>query len=411
MRLTSFVRVGVAWLALAALYNGACSAAGGGGSTLESRAGAAGTAGQGGSSGASGNGSGGTGNVIIGGGTGNNAGSGPGGDACADQEYAGEQKPLDMYVMFDQSGSMNERAGSDTRWNVIKKALKDFVRSEGTEGLGVGIQYFPRDVVEPPCSTPSPTCFCIDLIIVKLCAPITGGTCSIPRYVQPDVAIAPLPGVAGAIETSLDAHRPGGGTPTSSALDGAIQHATQWAAAHTDRKTIVVLATDGEPEACDTNVNNIAAIAARGLSASPPVQTYVIGVGDSLGALNAIAAGGGGTALIINGSTANAGQQFLEAMNRIRGTALGCDFNVPGGAGSDLSTLNVTFTPTGSSAELIYKANSEGECSATLGGWFFPDSSNPSSIRLCPKSCDTVKARPGKVRLSMGCTPSVEIPE
>ena len=60
--------------------------------------------------------------------------------------------------------------------------------------------------------------------------------------------------------------------------------------------------------------------------------------------------------------------------------------------------------------QLVYKANSEGECSSTLGGWFFTDSSN-RAVRLCPKTCDTVKAQAGRVRLRMGCTPSVVIPE
>jgi hypothetical protein len=408
MRFTFLVRVGVALVALAAVYNGACAATGAPDSTHRSRAGEAGQ-GQGGSS-ANGGASGGGGNVIIGSGGSSSGGSGQNGDACADQEYAGEQKPLDMYIMFDQSGSMNEAAGGDSKWNVIKKALKDFVRSDATQGLGVGIQYFPRDVIEPPCSAPSPTCLCFFIF----CVPISGGTCSVPRYAEPDVAIAALPGAAAAVEASLDGHGPGGGTPTSAALDGAIQYTTGWAAAHPDRKTVVVLATDGEPRECDRNISNIAAIAARGLSANPPVQTYVIGVGSSLGALNAIAAGGGGTALIIDGSTANAGQQFLDAMNRIRGAALGCDFNVPGaGSGEtpNIATLNMTYTPPGAaSGERVYKANSAGECSATLGGWFFADSSN-RAVRLCPKTCDTVKAQAGRIRLSMGCTPSVVIPE
>jgi hypothetical protein len=409
MRLTSFLRAGVALAAVAAVYNGACSATGTADNTHDPRAGAAGQ-GRGGSS--AGSGSGGTGNVIIGPGGSSSGGTSPLGDACADQEYAGEQKPLDMYIMFDQSGSMNEPAGGDTKWNVIKKALKDFVRSDATQGMGVGIQYFPRDV-PATCSVAGPDCFCIDLILIKLCVPIVGGTCEVPEYAQPEVAIEALPAVAPKIESSIDAHGPSGGTPTSAALDGAIQYATGWAAAHPERKTIVVLATDGEPRECDRNISNIAAIAARGLSANPPVQTYVIGVGRSLSALNAIAAGGGGTALIID-SNANAGQQFLEAMNRIRGAALGCDFNVPGAGGGqrpDIATLNVHYTPPGATnSELVYKANSAGECSPTLGGWFFTDASN-SAVRLCPKTCDTVKAQAGRVRLRMGCTPSVIVPE
>ena len=64
------------------------------------------------------------------------------------------------------------------------------------------------------------------------------------------------------------------------ALTGALQYARAWAAAHTDRKTVVVLATDGDPSFCSGNtVQDVANVAQAGFTATPSVETFVVGVG------------------------------------------------------------------------------------------------------------------------------------
>src|SRR5690606_13133461 len=129
------------------------------------------------------------------------------------------------------------------------------------------------------------------------------------------------------IETSLNSTSPNGGTPTRYALEGALQHAKEWSDSHPDHTVIVVLATDGEPSGCSGNsMSNIRTVAAD--YAAQGIKTFVIGIGNQTGNLNEIAAAGGtGQAIMVTGS--NAKQEFIDAMNAIRGVALACEYEIP----------------------------------------------------------------------------------
>ena len=82
---------------------------------------------------------------------------------------------------------------------------------------------------------------------------------------------------------------------------------------------VLVLATDGDPTECDTSISGIDAIAASGVSMSPKISTFVIGVGSSLSNLNSIAMAGGTQQAFLVDTGGNVNQQFLAAMNAIRG--------------------------------------------------------------------------------------------
>src|SRR5262249_43541324 len=151
------------------------------------------------------------------------------------------------------------------------------------------------------------------------------------------VEIAPLPGVANAIVTSLSMHGPSGSTPTGPALQGAVDHAMAWAMSHPGDVVVAVLATDGEPTECSpTDQASIAQIAATALAGTPSIRTFCIGtfapgdipLGPNL--LNAVAAAGGtGQAFNISTNSQNTAQEFLRALNQIRGTVLGCTYTIP----------------------------------------------------------------------------------
>jgi hypothetical protein len=299
-----------------------------------------------------------------------------------------------MFVMYDQSGSMDRNG----RWDAVKGAMIAFLESPQSAGIGVGIAYFPLN--PPPCSVPSDTCFCIPF--TTICAPTGGGSCAAPDYAVPDVPIQPLPGVSQAIVASLNNHRPGGGTPTVPALDGAVQYATQWATSHPDHKTIVVLATDGQPEGCNSDIPGVSNIAAQAYAANPSVQTYVIGVGD-VGNLNAIAQAGGTTQAFVV-SDQNANQAFLDAMNQIRGMSLACDYAIPlpQGRPPNFSQVNVYHTPQGGGEGVIYHVNDVSQCDPVTGGWYYDNPTNPTQIHSCPASCEKLKSG-GAVRIAVGC--------
>lgn len=334
--------------------------------------------------------------------------------ACAAESTKAEQLPLDMYIMLDQSGSMSDAVSNGgTKWNAVSGALQTFVNQPGTAGIGVGIQYFPLvsggQTCSPTCATDADCgtfgpCF---FGICFACAAASSDSCTAADYAKADVEIAPLPGVASALIASIGKHGPTGGTPTSAALQGAIDHAKAWSTQNPNHVVIDVLATDGEPSGCDEDLNHINAIAAAGASGMPKVLTFVVGVGASLTALNGIAmAGGTGQAFIVD-TNQNVNQQFLDALNKIRGAALSCSYliPVPKMGKPNFDSVNVQYAPGDGSATAVFpKVKDKASCPAGGNAWFYDDNAAPKQILLCDATCDKVSAdTKGQIDILLGC--------
>lgn len=68
--------------------------------------------------------------------------------ACASATQKAQQVPLDLYIMADSSGSMDDFIATNsttTKWQAVTAALKTFIQDPQSAGLGVGIQYFPLE--------------------------------------------------------------------------------------------------------------------------------------------------------------------------------------------------------------------------------------------------------------------------
>lgn len=344
------------------------------------------------------------------------------GSACAADKRSGELVPLDMYVMLDKSGSM-----SGAYWASVKQAFKDFVDSNESHGMGMGIQYFPTKPKAPIPPAP-PSCQSD-----TDCAPYHGdclpwgqceGTlippgfdddsCNPDDYKIPDVSLSLLPMVAPKIKASLDAQKASGGTPTYPALRGAHQYAKDWAAKNAGHVTIVVLATDGAPSGCGSATNNtssIADLADQARKTNPSVLTFVIGVGDDVGGDLDIIAKAGGTdqAIFVDGGKS---QEFLDALTKIRGS-VACEYRIPvpkEGQEADYERVNVNVTIEGKT-ETIGRVSSQSDCDADKGGWYYDDPKDPTKILLCHKTCQLVKSgsqmAPVEVDVLLGCKSKV----
>ncbi|MFW5739085.1 MAG: vWA domain-containing protein, partial [Myxococcota bacterium] len=281
---------------------------------------------------------------------------------CVNETAEAEPIPLDMYIMLDKSGSMSWGG----RWDAVEDAINAFVSDPNSAGVSVALDYFH------------------------------GGYCSLSRYTNPSVGWGLLPGHASNISNSLAANSPGGSTPTAPALEGAIDFAQTRAnsPAGAGHKVIVLLATDGEPTTCSpTNINQVSDKALDGTNGTPQIQTFVIGVGNSTGNLDLIATKGGtGSAYMVDGGNT---AQFLAAMEAIRNQSLGCEFTVP----AKPSTGNIDPNAT----EVAYKLGDTGTPTAldqyadqascgSNHGFYYDNPSNPSTLHLCPTTCNLVKS-------------------
>jgi len=353
------------------------------------------------------------------GGANNGAGGTAGfGGACASDTFDAALIPLDIYLVFDRSYSMNVPADmSSTRWQAVTTAIKAFVQSSPAD-TSVGLQYFPLfQAAITACTTDADcpgTCAgcCLPGQGGGHCLPEPAYECSAAVYSNPDVPIAALPGNEAAIVGSLDAHFPYGGTPTAPALQGGLDYAKTWAGANPTHKTVVVLATDGYPTTCDPiGIMEIAAIASVAATGTPAISTFVVGVGDGLDNLNAIAIAGGTTQAFVV-TDQNASKEFAAALDAIR-KSLACEFTIPTPTTGepDYGKINVQYTPGGGMATILGQVANLDACT-DAGGWYYDDPANPKIIKLCPASCSVAKADPnGKVDILLGCKTVIAPPK
>lgn len=335
--------------------------------------------------------------------------------ACAAVKRTGELVPLDMYVMLDKSGSMD-----GGKWISVTKALKEFVDSDESRGIGMGIQYYPLPYSTPPPPPPT-TCTveadcgdygpCVfNQCLGGISAGLTNDSCDVKDYSKPSVSIQLLPFAAPTIKASLDQAKPtGDSTTTYPALAGAHAYAKEWAKAHPSHVTVVVLATDGDPNNCGSknSTSYIAELAEQAHKANPSIATFVIGVGNEFTSnLHVIAASGGtGQAIFVDGGKS---QEFLDALNEIRGS-VACEYQIPtpeDGQEPDYNRVNVNITAEGKTTTIGRVAHPS-ECDPDKGGWYYDNPNNPSKILLCHKSCELVKSgsqmEPVEVDVLLGC--------
>jgi hypothetical protein len=238
-------------------------------------------------------------------------------------------------------------------------------------------------------------------------------SCDPADYANPAVEIGALPNLAPSIVTSLTAHHPSANTPTAAALQGALNHAKVWAQTHSGHLVVVVLATDGVPSECTpSDAAGLSQIAATALMGTPSIKTFGIGVfspadvpaGPTL--LDAIAAAGGTTKAVNINTSQNVGQEFLMALNSIRGMQLGCQYSIPvPEAGTpDYGLVNVQYTPKGGMPVIIPQYPNKSGCPTTGDGWYYDNPAAPTQIFLCDSSCSTIGAdATGSIEVLLGC--------
>jgi Mg-chelatase subunit ChlD len=324
--------------------------------------------------------------------------------SCADDNRKAGVVPVNMLVMFDRSGSMHDviqgSSPQQTRWQAASTALKAFFQDSGSAGLNVALRFFPHDQPAAGChnSQCNATACSRELVAIGKLLETAA-----PTDTQEQALIAAVNGATPAPRGSNNS----GGTPTFAALSGAEMWATAYQTAHPGEQTVVVFVTDGQPNGCNENANQIAALAGAAKT-SNNVLTYAIGISSEVdeGILDPIARAGGTTEAIMI-ADGNAQTALLTALQGIRGEVMGCNFTMPEARDPsrpiNINKVNVNYASGGGAPTTLGSVGSATDCGPG-GGWYYDNPTTPTQISLCPATCTTVQADPGaEISIVLGC--------
>jgi hypothetical protein len=324
--------------------------------------------------------------------------------ACETSRYPEVPQALGVYVMVDQSSTMNPV------WGAVSDALSQFIQQSGTLGeVSVGIKYYALSPGEL-----EPGQIYQDVV------------CLSDSYRIPSVAIGLLPNNGAALITSIANHRPSDLSaflrsiflnfdivPTDAALTGAIAGAREWVTgnATSHAKSVVLLVTTGVPTVsalCQPSLEAAKLAAANGFQQAPSVPTYVLDVGAPNADLDAIAQEGGTDHAYSAANNAD----MLTALQSIRELALPCEIDVSAHTAS-LDRLNVELSTDQGSTRFSRLGAGQTACDASrVDQWYLEEADTSATVRLCPNTCVNARSvqslSPATLDVVLGCRTTVD---
>jgi hypothetical protein len=304
-------------------------------------------------------------------------GAGFGGeDSCASIDQQASPTPLNLYIMLDRSSSM---AGS--KWDAAKAGISAFTSDSASAGIELAFNSFPEGA--PGCDQ--------------------------TLYMTPAVGWGELPGIAPAVDAELASLAADGfSTPIYQALGGALLEAVTMAENFPEESSAVLLVTDGAPQGpagqCGgVNPEDPQAIADLADAALGfGVTTFVVGLpGVDQSFANLVAQSGGSDAAILVGTT-NVEQEFRNALAKVRGDLLPCEYAIPVevlNGDVQITEVNVKIGLEGAEPEIVPQ---NPDCDGP--GWYYDNPATPTQILLCPATCDAVSTDPNAtIRVALGC--------
>ncbi|MSP24234.1 MAG: VWA domain-containing protein [Myxococcales bacterium] len=313
--------------------------------------------------------------------TASSTGSGVDG-ACASSVDEATNVAVNIYIMFDKSGSM-----AGPKWSQATAALQGFFMDPASDGARVALRFFPDAGCDESCNVQG---------------------CAVPKVPLGELTelSAPTDSHEQALIDAFIGVVPSGGTPLSIALDGALAWAADVATKHPGEQSVVALVTDGEPTECNSDGNYLV-LAAKSAFEKRGILTFAIGLeGSKASLIDAIAAAGGTKDGIVVG-TGNAQEELQTALNTIRDHTVACEFAIPksgNGEPVDTSHVNVVFDAgDGTGAVTVGQVHAASACEAKAA-WHYDSGSAPTKIILCPAACAEIKkAISPKVEIVVGC--------
>jgi hypothetical protein len=348
---------------------------------------------------------------------------------CVATPHEIKLQDINMLILLDRSASMaaaETAVNGQTYEQIVDAALTSLVTDEATKSLvNFGLIVFPSQTCIPgeKYTDPEPLCRPADEVLVPV-----------------------MPNNGDLISSTLAAVGSCGGTPVCQSLQYAKAQLQAMSPAELEKPTFVLLATDGapncnwnlEPKTCATTFTDGTPVthtaqclddacvnaAAKDLFDTMGIKTYVVGVGEDVGAGSVFS--GVMTSLAQNGGTENyypAGnpQDLSAVFTEIIAEATPCTFDVDWNEieGEILVTKGcnlVAALETTGDSEVDLPARAVESACGTEEGWFWqgmtetPKWDTPletcTTIELCPASCDRLKhGQMEGVEFKFGCQP------
>lgn len=217
-------------------------------------------------------------------------------EGCGGEYYAAESVPPNLLVVIDRSGSMNEDAGDDSKWNIARNATYNLMSTYAGQ-IRFGLSLFPG--TNQRCTQ--------------------GRSCG-PGAINVEIG----PSTTGEIQSFLtDARTCSFGTPIAEELEMIEGYAGLEDPA---RPNFVLLLTDGQAT-CEDPVPRVAALRAK----RPEIRTFVVGFGSGVDRQQlADMAEAGGTARTGNQAyyQADDAASLRAAFAAIAGSVLSCEYDL-----------------------------------------------------------------------------------
>jgi len=279
--------------------------------------------------------------------------TGPDIDAnCPAVHFAAMPVTPSVTFLIDRSGSMDESSGNTTKYKAVRNALT------GTNGVVTTLEnqvYFGASLFssDDPCPTLQ----------------------SVPRAKGNKAAIDGLIGSTG----------PGGSTPTPPSIDKAVADFTA-TPPPMGSPGVIVLATDGEPNACDGNGDTKPeSVMAAKKAYAAGVKLFILGVGDGISTQHLQDMANAGAGVQAGQPNApyylgNDPAQLAQSFQAIIGGVLSCDLAISGGSGQTVDPGNASAgTVTLNGTPLMY-------------GTDWTVDANGMVIHILGAACNTLKA-------------------
>lgn len=122
----------------------------------------------------------------------------------------------------------------------------------------------------------------------------------------------------------------------------------------------------------------------------------------------------------VSGDLCGNNQNFQPVFNQmsqavVSAKSVDCAWAIPAapsGQTFDKGKVNVNYSPGGlPPAQPIYHVSTAADCTASSGGWYYDDNTNPTQVLVCPSTCTAIQSDPNaKVDVLFGCQ-TVEVPK